>query len=74
MQPKDLLLGHPEFGLVKFTVELARRVDLAVTADPPVAGEPAHGWVAGKKTTSRKRQLAKGCGVEIPPPPLEDAS
>jgi len=71
MKPEDLLDGHPEFGLVKFTAELARSLSLAVTANPPIAGEPAHGWVAGKKTTARKRQLARGCQIEVQPPPLE---
>lgn len=70
LEPKDLLAGHPQFGLVSLTVGFVRSLGFAVTADPPVAGEPAHAWVAGKKTTSRKRRMAKKCVVEIHPPPL----
>lgn len=74
MKPEDLLSGHPEFGLVKFTAELVRSLSLAVTAKPPIAGEPAHGLVAGKKTLARKRRLAKDCQVEVQPPPPESPS
>jgi len=69
LQPRDLIVNHPKFGLVSFTAGSARQLGFAVTADPPVAGEPGHGWVVGKKTTSRKRQLAKACQMEVRPLP-----
>ena len=70
MVPRDLLTGWPAFGLVSFTAGLARDLGLRVTEAPPVAGEPAHGWVAGKKTRGIMKRLAKTCTVVIPPPPL----
>ena len=34
LKPQDLLAGHAEFGLVRFTAELARGLGLAVTTKP----------------------------------------
>ena len=70
VKPADLLRGQPEFGLVSFTVEFARSLKLGVTATPAVSGEPAHGWVVGKKTRGVMRRLAAECRIEILPPPL----
>ncbi len=70
-RPSDLLQGHPKFGLVSLTAGQARALLLSVTANPPVSGEPAHGWVVGKKTKSTRRRLAKLCLVVIAPPPFE---
>lgn len=71
MEPQDLLRDlPPQFGLVRFTVGFARSLGLAVTSMPPVAGQPAHGWVSGKKTRSRQKRLATNCEIEIQPPPI----
>lgn len=68
--PSDLLEGHPRFGLVSFTAKQARALSLSITASPPVSGDPAHGWVAGKKTKSMRKKLAELCEIVNVPPPL----
>lgn len=71
LTPRSLLAAYPQCGLVRFTAGQARRLGLAVTALPRVDGEPAHGWVVGKKKQSIRRHLARQSEIVVLPPRSE---
>lgn len=58
--PDAILKGHEGFGLVSFTAGLARSKGQGIVKKP-LAEEPAHAEVFGKKTKAVQRELAKGC-------------
>ena len=64
----SVLDGYDEFGLVSFPAELARVAGQGIMRRP-LAEEPAHAEVFGKKTRSVKKALAKNCQWLVAPPP-----
>ncbi len=64
--PQDALAGHESFGLAAFTAGLARSCEQGVAREP-LADEPAHAVVFGRKTKSVSRKLAKGSRWVVPP-------
>lgn len=64
--PEDCLSAYKGFGLATITAGLARSLDQCVTRDP-VAGEPAHGLVLGKKRSAVATKLRDGAHWIIPP-------
>lgn len=67
LTPESALDGHQGYGLVRIPVSLIRAMGLGVATQPPVAGQPAHGWVLGKKKKSIRKRLAKECAVAVRP-------
>lgn len=62
--PADVLKNVDD-SLCSFTAGLARMLEQNVTSWPKIEDDPAHGWVAGKKTRHVKRQLAKNAQFVI---------
>lgn len=67
--PATTLSGHQGFALASVTAQVAREQGQAVCRDP-LANNPAHAIVAGKKTTAVKRHLARHSEWVVPPPLL----
>jgi hypothetical protein len=67
--PAAVLAGHEGYGLVAFSAGLARACGLRITR-APTADEPAHAVVAGRKTDSVRRRLARAAEWVVPPPTL----
>lgn len=64
---EQALAGHEEgFSLAAFTAAVARESGQVIVRDP-TPEEPAHGLVAGKKTKSISRKLAKQFRWIVPP-------
>jgi len=57
--PADVLTNYENCSLCSFVVGLARSLGQRVTGLPKIDDDPAHGWVAGKKTGSVRKELAK---------------
>jgi hypothetical protein len=69
----DMLSGrYADHSLCAFTAGFARELGHQVATLPRVLDEPAHGWVAGKKTESVKQKMKRRSEWVIvnPPPPL----
>jgi len=64
--PLDALSGHESFALAAITAGLARANGQAVVRDP-LPDEPTHALVAGLKTKSVRRKLARGAQWVIAP-------
>jgi len=62
----EALAGYPGFGLVGFTVQLARELGQEVIRQP-VEGNPAHCLVRGPKTGAVRRRLARECRWIVEP-------
>lgn len=60
------LVGHEEYGLVSITARLAREHGQAVCRDP-LPDNPAHGVVAGKKTSGRKKAFSLAAVTIVDP-------
>ncbi len=63
----SVLEGHDGFGLVSFLAELARAEGQGIVRKP-LAEEPAHAEVFGKKTRAVKKAFAKNCKWVVSPP------
>jgi hypothetical protein len=59
ISPAKVLNGYVGYGLCAFTAGLARALELSIATRPEVHGEPAHGFVVGKKTRSVRKKLSK---------------
>jgi hypothetical protein len=67
-RPESILDLHQDDGIASFTAEAARAHGLRICAadrDPP--NDPAHTYVAGQKTASVRKRLARASYVEILP-------
>lgn len=62
-----LLVGHEDYAVVAFRMEVARGKELGVVKDP-LPGEPDHVKIFGKKTKSAKKALVAGSHWVIPLP------
>jgi hypothetical protein len=62
---ESVLAGLPDFGLVEFPAGTARAKDQIVALEE-VEGEPAHAVVAGKKTRSVMKHLARSSKWSMP--------
>jgi len=67
--PAKVLSGYDGYSLCAFTAGAARALELRIATRPEVRGEPAHGFVVGKKTGSVKKQLRKASRWVIFNPP-----
>ena len=62
-----VLAGHDGFGLVSFLAGLALAEGQGIMC-MPLAQEPVHAEVFGKKTRAVKKALAKNCQWVVSPP------
>lgn len=62
----DVLRGYDGYGLAAITAGHARGCQQGISRNPPVAGEPAHAFLFGRKTKSLKRCLAQHAEWVIP--------
>lgn len=65
--PASPLAGHTDFGVVELDVALLKELGLTVRPDP-VAAEPDHVVVEGRKTDSVIKRMAKAARWRIRPP------
>jgi hypothetical protein len=56
--PADVLTGYENHSLCSFVAGLARSLEQRVTGLPKIDDDPAHGWVAGKKTKHVRKVFA----------------
>jgi hypothetical protein len=73
--PASALAGHVNFGVVELDVALLEELGLTVRPDP-VAREPDHAVVEGRKTDAVRKRMAKGAKWVVRPPeayPTSDA-
>lgn len=66
VSPEEALSGYPGFGLVAFPARLARELGQEGIRKP-VADNPAHGLVKGRKTGSVRGRLARECRWIVEP-------
>ena len=64
---ENYLSPFPGFGVARLPVRAARSHGQLVTQIPPVADEPEHTWVAGKKTHSVRAKLRDDSPLIIEP-------
>src|SRR6185295_4277610 len=57
--PAEVLKGYDEYSLCCFTAGVARALGQRVATRPEIPEEPAHGFVAGKKTGRVRSELSK---------------
>jgi hypothetical protein len=65
--PESALAGHTGFGVVELDIALLEDLGLTVRPDP-VAGEPDHAVVEGRKTDADRRRMAKAARWVVRPP------
>lgn len=63
--PRDA--NREGFVMVGVTAGFLRSLNLKIATYPPVEDDPGHLWIAGKKSTSFKRRLARNAKWVIPP-------